>query len=648
MSLSRQLILLVSLLFALVFAGTFVITADNTRRYLATQLESHAQDTATSLALSLSPHLANDDVLLMESMVDAIFDRGYYREIVVEAVDGSRLITRELPIKVYGVPDWFVRWLPLVTPKATAKLMAGWRQGGEVHVTSHPGHAYGELWENMVETFWWSLASFALAILFTSLVIRFILVPLRGVERQALAIADREFPRQEKIPRTRELRRVVLAMNKMTGKVEEMLTQYHDRAERLRESTYVDPLTGLGNQQAFDRELDSLVSQREEHAFGAVLLVRVSGLDEANRAGGYGGGDAFLRAVATELKARVEEEQGTATRLAGSLFGVLIPDITRTAVGGLMDELIRVTTKVAVDGLQPTGVNVGLAYYGGGQSTTTLRERAEAALQNAAKSGSRAWHMYDATETAGGADVHHEKRWREILGKVIDERAIVLLFQPVKSADLSRLFHYEVLARIRGHGGELISAGLFFPMAARVGLTVELDKLIIDAALEAIGRDREAGERFAINLSRQSVSDTAFVEWLAERLKARGTIAARLFFEVTEQLAVRTPDVVLHMASRLRALGANFGVDHCGARDLALDYMKQLKADYTKIDGAFIKGLSEDAEKQAYVKSLVEFGHALDFRVIAEYVENDADLEIVTGLGFDGVQGHHVGMPEES
>ncbi|MDX1528035.1 MAG: LapD/MoxY N-terminal periplasmic domain-containing protein, partial [Gammaproteobacteria bacterium] len=137
MTLLRQLVLILALMFVLVFAGTFTITVENTRRYLVTQLESHAQDTATSLALSLTPHV--DDVLRMKSMVDAVFDRGEYRRIVVENLQGEAMISRDVPVKVYGVPAWFVRRLPLETPEASAKLMSGWRQAGQLKVVSHPG-----------------------------------------------------------------------------------------------------------------------------------------------------------------------------------------------------------------------------------------------------------------------------------------------------------------------------------------------------------------------------------------------------------------------------------------------------------------------------------------------------------------------------
>jgi len=113
MSLSRQLQLIISALFALVFAGTLVISVSNMREYLEAQLANHAQDAATSLGLSLQPHFAEGDTATMETMVNAIFDSGYYREIIIVRADGSTMLERFNPEGAKGVPAWFVGLIPL-------------------------------------------------------------------------------------------------------------------------------------------------------------------------------------------------------------------------------------------------------------------------------------------------------------------------------------------------------------------------------------------------------------------------------------------------------------------------------------------------------------------------------------------------------
>lgn len=645
MTLLRQLVLILSLMFVLVFAGTFGITVDNTRRYLVTQLESHAQDTATSLALSLTPHVG--DVLRMKSMVDAVFDRGEYLRIVVENLDGELLIAREVPLKVYGVPDWFVSRLPLETPEGSAKLMSGWRQAGQVTVVSHTGLAYDQLWSNAVETFWWSLAALAIALVLTVVALRVVLRSLRRVESQALAIAQREFPRIDRIPRARELRRVVLAMNDMTEKVEDLLAEQHEQSERLREAAFGDPVTGLGNQRAFERELERLTTHRDEHAYGLVGMVGVRGLEAANLADGYQLGDALLQRAADRIRSIVAERHGFAARLGGGLFGIILPDIPHSEVEETVKPMMNALAEVSVGELYPAGVNIGFAHYGGGQTAEVLSARAESALANAESDGVNLWHLYDDGQTAAGRDVHQEDRWRGILNDVIEEGAVILNVQPVRASRAgSEIIHLEVFARIRGQAGELVPAGVFFPMAARVGLAEALDRAIVKAVMDAAGKDRPGRRRFAVNLSRHAIKSDAFSHWLTAALRERPGIAGRLDFEVTETMVANMPDRVLEIVRRLKAVGSGFGVDHSGSRDLALDYLKSLKANYTKIDGAFIRGLDEEEDKRVYVRSLVATARALGTKTIAEHVESEAMLVAAREIGFDGVQGYYIGRPE--
>ncbi|MDX1514459.1 MAG: EAL domain-containing protein, partial [Gammaproteobacteria bacterium] len=448
------------------------------------------------------------------------------------------------------------------------------------------------------------------------------------------------------IPRTRELRRVVTAMNRMTQKISGLLSDLYEEVERLRSAVYEDSVTGLGNEAAFKRDLERLVADREEHAYGVVALLRMRGLDEANRANSYALGDELLKKSAAALVQIPEKYHGDAARIGGALFGIVIPDMPRSDFDNIVSPLVRELAKVKVGEFEAAGVNLGLAYYGGGQSAQVLKERAEAALNNAEREGANKWHIYDASETAAGRDLSHEKRWLEIIEVVIQRRAVVLAAQAVKSPDLEAVLHREVFARIRPGEGEAVSAGVFLPMAARVGLSERLDKTIIEATVDAVTQAPSAEGRYALNLTRYSVASGAFHDWLVKLLRNRGQEARRLCFEVAEGVVASHRDEALELAGRIRETGAQFGVDHGGARDLALEYLKRLKADYIKIDGPLITGLEDDPERQAYLKQLLATARGLDIRTVALHIESPETLAAARELGFDAFQGYHIGRPE--
>ena len=247
MTLYRQLVIFTLLLFFILLSGTWLANLDSTRSFLIAQLESHAQDTATSLGLSISQYSIDRDKPAIETMINAVFDRGYYQVVRYTDTQGNILIDRELQITIENVPQWFIDLVPLKTPEATANVMAGWLQAGTVYVKSHPGYAYKALWESVVDMSVWFLICGIIVLFAGGVGLRLLLKPLVMVEHQADALCKKKYEVQEKLPKTKELRRVVEAMNRMTSKVKEMFEEQVTIAEGFRKHAYHDTLTGLGN-----------------------------------------------------------------------------------------------------------------------------------------------------------------------------------------------------------------------------------------------------------------------------------------------------------------------------------------------------------------------------------------------------------------
>jgi hypothetical protein len=154
MKLSRLLVSMICLLWLLVFIATLIIVVNSTKDYLQRAMESHAQDTATSLGLSITHSARVNDVGTIDTMANAIFDRGYYREITIKSTTGNILVSKRVEEAVRGVPDWFIQNFELKTPRMDAVVMDGWRRVAVVEVVSHPGHAYSELWRVSVRSAW--------------------------------------------------------------------------------------------------------------------------------------------------------------------------------------------------------------------------------------------------------------------------------------------------------------------------------------------------------------------------------------------------------------------------------------------------------------------------------------------------------------
>ncbi|HEX6007393.1 MAG TPA: LapD/MoxY N-terminal periplasmic domain-containing protein, partial [Burkholderiales bacterium] len=366
MKLSRLLVSLISLLWALVFFATLAIVVNSTQDYLQKSMESHAQDTATSLGLSITHSGRVKDPQMVERMTAAIFDRGYYTEILVKSMDGKEIVAKRVEQAVKGVPEWFIAYFPLETPRMEAIVMDGWRQAARIEVVSHPGHAYAELWRVAVRSFWVLLVVAIVSLIVVLVVLQRALRPLDDMEAQAIAISRRQFTVLRKLPWARELHRVANAMNNMCLAVERMLTEQTDLAEKMRKKAYVDPVTGLMNRNDFSEQVAHLVTAPTKFPSGALAVVRIRGFASYNERNGRVEGDALLKRTAHLLsKALERHEAPTLAKLDGPEFGILMPNIPQLDLPRLGDEIIAALAEIEEFPHTDTSVmaHAGIVYY---------------------------------------------------------------------------------------------------------------------------------------------------------------------------------------------------------------------------------------------------------------------------------------------
>ncbi|HXK55165.1 MAG TPA: LapD/MoxY N-terminal periplasmic domain-containing protein, partial [Gammaproteobacteria bacterium] len=450
MTLSRQLIVLLLLLLSLVLMGTFVVSARNSRLYLEEQLASHAQDAATSLGLSISRSVAEGDRASIESLADAMFDRGSYRKIRIEKMDGSLIVERELPIRIEGVPAWFVKHVVLQTPEGDAAVMSGWQQTGVVRVSSHPGFAYAQLWHNISDMFRWFLLSALLVSLLGIMLLRWLLKPLRDIEWQADAICRRDFPVLKPLPKTRDLRRIVEAMNRLSNRVKTMLKESEQLAAGLRRQAYQHPVTRLSNRRHFKNTLANLIDSPEEFACGVLALIQLQDFKKYNEIKGFSAGDELLRDTAKVL---IDCAGGirhhVLAHLGGANFALLAQDFGLQQGSELGARLCSALSALGgSDGAEAAGpVHVGLAYFDGLDSPAELLSKADMALQAARSAGPGGWKLISSGGN-GLVPVKSATAWRVFIEQCLAMNRLRLHTQPVCSCPERNLLHEEVLVRL--------------------------------------------------------------------------------------------------------------------------------------------------------------------------------------------------------
>ena len=647
MTLYRQLVIFTVSLFLVLFIGTWLTKFESTRTFLVNQLESHAQDTASSLALAASQYA--DDTVRIETMINALFDRGYYETIQFIDPEGKTLFERKLKVVIEGVPKWFIKMVPLESPEANSYITYGWVQAGTIHVKSHPGYAYNTLWNDTIRTTLLFTVCGIVILIIGGFGLRLLLRPLVRVEQQADALCRKEYQFQEILPRTRELRRVVQAMNRMTEKVKEMFEEQVAQAEGLRERAYSDPLTELGNRRYFESQVTARLDRRDSATKGIVFLVKVHELEQLNKEKGFQAGDELLKRVAMQLKESMKTFTSCVlARLTGGDFGIFLPDAPPWDAEDIAADLANGLSRIASEQLTLTDNigHVGASAYDCSTTIGRLLSEADLALRTAIDSGPNAYSVRTITEDSAQVPMG-QQHWREILENAIEDRRIRLDAQSVvKITDTDHILHLEIFSRIIQVDGQLLSAGIFLPFAERLKLVSALDRCVIESVMQ-LDRNHLGADKVAVNVSPSSLHDESFVSLIDEFLQHPPAQAPGIIFEFPEFGAIQNLERIKSFGTMVRKHGQSIALDHYGQSSSNLGYLKSLQPEYVKIDRAYTGELKdEESDSRFYIASICSVAHSIDVVVIAEGVETESQWQILRELNIDAIQGYIIDRPK--
>jgi len=639
MTLSRQLITLIFVTFVLIFSGTFWISVENTRSYLMLQLATQTQNAADSLGLSLVPYMQKKDIAAMDTMVNAMFDSGYYKSLKLTNMAGDMLIERENTSRQEGVPQWFINQLRLETPTADSIITTGWTQAGRLQLTAHPGFAYKKLWQTTVDMLQWSLLAFFASLIAVLLILRAILRPLDAVEQQALAISEREFPVLENIPRTRELRRVVLAMNKMSAKVEGFISKLTERAELLRQEAHYDALTGLINRRGFLAQLNNIIQDKEKGGSGALAVIRMSGFADYNQQFGHQAGDDLLIEVGNVLNEVSDHYPASTTaRISGTDFAIILPLANAEIVdefGALFSaRLDGLAARLKLDAI----AQIGIAFFDNTEQAGHILADADTGLSLAEHEGVNTYAVQKKKTTATG-----NQQWQALIETVIQHGRIRLQSQSVVNKQRETLYN-EVLIRIQDENGNYISPGAFTSMAERLDMNVALDRHVIERSSQILESDQAT--KLGVNIAAPSIRDEGLLGWLDSHFNDHKGIANKMYFEVTEHGLLQDIDAANVFIALVHKHGGKVIMEHFGTRLSSFQTLRQLKLDYIKLDGSYTRHIAEHSDNRFFLQTVTDIAHGLDIQVIAEHVESEADFHSLQAIGINAMQGYYLGEPQ--
>ena len=411
-----------------------------------------------------------------------------------------------------------------------------------------------------------------------------------------------------------------------------------------------DPLTGLPNRERF---LEGIAKRAAGHpGLLAVTVLDIERFRSINDSYGAAAGDEVLRAVAERLHLAVPGTEPPA-RIGGDSFGLIVSGFAHAADAAREIERVLAHTfgvPIAVPGRQlRLSAKAGIALHpADGDDAATLFRNAEAALERA-RSGGEPMLFYAPDMNAGLSRlVATENRLRH----GIADAQFVVHYQPKVDARTGALAGAEALLRWNDPENGLTAPLHFVTLLEQTGLIVDAGRFVVERVVDDLARWRAMGlpaPRIAVNVSALQLRRDGFLaEMRALLQRADG---ARLDVEITESALMGDLPDAIDKLNGLRAMGVGIAIDDFGTGYSSLNYLAQLPASTLKIDRSFVTALGDEADgdARAIVATIVTLAHNLEFEVVAEGVETEAQAAQLRALGCDQLQGFlfHGVLPRE-
>ncbi len=428
------------------------------------------------------------------------------------------------------------------------------------------------------------------------------------------------------------------------------ITEQKKLSEQLNFQASHDELTGLVNRRYFDNELskaidDALINDSQH----VLVFMDMDRFKIVNDTCGHVAGDELLQQLA-DIFRKVFSKRDILGRLGGDEFAVIMKHCT-------IEQSVRITDRLhdeisrfrfVWDGRSfGIGVSAGVASINRDcESVSLLLKNVDSACYMAKQTGRNKTQIFsendeDLSKRKG------EMHWAGRITEALEKDDFVLYAQAIHSLQSSEQVFYELLIRMVD-GDNIIAPNLFLPAAERYDLSLNIDKWVLRKALSWISENIEIllkTRLVFINLSGKTVGKKTFLDYAINMLQEYQIPPEKICFEITETTAIANLAEAVSFIQELKKIGCFFAIDDFGSGVSSFAYLKNLPVDYLKIDGMFIRDMSNNAVNLAMVRSINEISHVMGKQTIAEFVEDEATFAILRNMGVDYAQGYAIGRP---
>jgi len=419
----------------------------------------------------------------------------------------------------------------------------------------------------------------------------------------------------------------------------------HARDEQLLKLSQNDPLTGELNRTHLIASLAEVIEEAVRFRTScAFMLIGIDHLSRVNDAFGFDVADAVISEVAGRIRARLRGGD-VLGRFSGNKFGLVLKNCTvddmnvaaERFLAGIRDEVVP--TKSGPVSITASIGAVSVPRYA--RSADEAINRAHETLDTSKRRRAGSFSLWR-PNVERDAQRRVNIRVTDEIVTALNERRIVMAFEPVVEARSRHASFYECLVRMEQDDGQVMLAPDIVPVAEKLGLIRLVDHRVLELVVTELAASPNV--QLSLNISPETTMDPNWWASIEALMRAHPGVAERMIVEITETVAIQDIDDVRGFVTRLKNFGSRIAIDDFGAGYTSFRNLRKLGVDIVKIDGAFVQNLARSADDRAFVQTLVDLARRLEIKTVAEWVQDEESASLLRDWGCDYIQGRLIGL----
>lgn len=620
MSLFKQVSLVLSFIFAILFilitVVSFKIIKDSTEK----SLYENVQNSVSSISLSITN--AGTDISSIKTVINATFDNGNYEKIVFKDVDENIIyeVKKEIVLDEKNIPSWFIKLINIGEISAKSTISNGWNVLGNIEIYNDRTIFYNQIYSIFNNLIFSLLLSFTLLLFILFYLFKYMLKPLIVIKKQADAVMKNEFIIQNDLPFTSEFKSVTLSINSMIDKIEKMFENTNSVLKLNKELLYFDEVTKLNNRKYFILKANEYLDKYNPNNKGFVAIVSLK-VDILNKMFGYERTNNILLKLSNLMKEEFQKDSNLVVRINGSEFVLLLPNINEEKVKA---DILEFTKKAySILEIIKEKMFIGLFKYEAEQSVSSLLTKMDYVISQA--------KVYTEKEFYFIKDIDKcmtKEEWIKIINISLEEDYFKLLYRNVVDINLKDILHKTISFELNYDEDSFSYRGFIAPIL-ELGRLNDVYLHIIEKVLK---NNQNKDENISIQLPTVFIEDLNNYPKLKE-LFTKISNNKNIIFEIEEEAFNKNLHNSVIYINLFKEFDFKFAIFNFIANSDDYSYLKELKPSYIKASKYF---LLESRQSLNVLKILTQ---SLDIKLIATSVNDISDIDILSKIGINAICG---------